>query len=63
MKTEPWVVFYLLGWQELAAYTLRGTFAGECMETKKLLAYEHGVSEGDISVAIEQRPTRGRKVV
>ena len=55
---EPWVVFYLLGWEELAAYTLRGTFAGECMETKRLLAYEFGVSEDDISVVIEQRITK-----
>lgn len=55
MKKEPWAVFYLLGWEELASYTLRGTFAGECMETKKLLAYKHGVREEDISVVIEQR--------
>ena len=58
MRKEPWVVFYLMGWEELAAYTLRGTFAHECMETKRLLAYEHGVSEADISVVIEQRMTR-----
>lgn len=52
---ELWAVFYLNDWEELAAYTLRGTFAGELAETKKLLAYEHGVREEDISVQIEQR--------
>lgn len=57
MAKEPWIVFYLQNWQELAAYTMRGTSAGECMETKKLLAYEHGVSEEEISVVIEQRYT------
>ena len=59
MSKEPWVVFYYKDWEQLAAYTLRGTFAEECMETKKLLAYEHGVSEEDISVVIEQRVSRG----
>lgn len=58
MKTELWVVFYLYGWQELAAYTLRGTSAGECMETRKLLAYERGVSIEDISAVIERRADR-----
>ena len=60
MSKEPWVVFYYKGWEELAAYTLRGTFADECMETKKLLAAQHGVSEEDISVVIETRMTKGR---
>lgn len=55
MGNELWVVFYLYGWEEIAAYTLRGTSAGECMETKKLLAYERGVSVDDISVVIERR--------
>lgn len=55
MSKRLWVVFYLLNWQELAAYTLEGTFASECIETRRLLAYEHGVREEDISVAIEQR--------
>lgn len=55
MGKRLWVVFYLLDWQELAAYTLEGTFAGECIETRRLLAYAHGVSEEDISVVIERR--------
>ena len=59
MSKELWVVFYYKGWEELCAYTLRGTFADECMETRKLLAAEHGVSEDDISVVIEQRATKG----
>lgn len=55
MSKELWAVFYLMGWEELAAYTLRGTFAGELTETKKLLAYQHGVREEDISIKIEKR--------
>ena len=51
---REWVVFYHER-EELAAYTLRGTFAGEATETKKLLAYERGVSEDEISVVIEKR--------
>ena len=58
MKKQPWVVFYYKGWEELCAYTLFGTFADECVETRKLLAAQHGVSEADISVVIEQRMTR-----
>lgn len=52
---ELWAVFYLNDWEELAAYTLRGTFAGEREETKKLLAYRHGVKKEDITVKIEER--------
>lgn len=52
--SKPWFVFYLHD-KELAAYTLHGTFAGEAMETKKLLAYEHGVSEDEIAVVLENR--------
>ena len=52
---ELWAVFYLNDWEEMFAYTLRGTFAGEMEDTKKLLAYDHGVKEEDISVKIEER--------
>lgn len=55
MSKELWAVFYLHGWEELAAYTLRGSFAGEAIETKKLLAYQHGVKEEDISIRYEER--------
>lgn len=55
MKKEPWVAFLLFGWEEVAAYTLRGTFPGECEETRKLLAYEHGVTPDKITVVIEER--------
>ena len=55
---EPYVVFYLLGGEQLAAYTLRGTFAGECMATRELLAYKHGVRVDDITVKIEWRNDR-----
>lgn len=58
MKKELYVVFYLLGWEELASYTLRGTFDGECMATREMLAYENGVRVDDITVKIEQRTVR-----
>ena len=58
MRKELFLVFYLLDWEELASYTLRGTFDGECMATREMLAYEHGVRVDDITVKIEQRRTR-----
>lgn len=61
MSTELWLVFYLMDWEELAAYTLRGTFAGEFAETRKLLAYQHGVREEDITAKIEQRTTNRKR--
>jgi hypothetical protein len=48
---EPWIVFYGPDGQEIASYTQRGTFAGELQDTIALLAYERGISPGDISFA------------
>ena len=48
---EPRIVFYGPDGNELAAYTLRGTFPGELQDTISLLAYEHGLSPGEISFA------------
>ena len=52
---EPWIVFYYLDWMEMAAVTVRGSFAGEVQATKELLACEHHVPIDDISVRVEQR--------
>lgn len=51
---EQWLVFYH-GEKELAAYTLRGTFAGERQATIELLASENGVSEDEIRTVVEMR--------
>ena len=48
---ETWIVFYGPDGEELLRYTLRGTFAGELEATISLLAYEHGLSPGEISFA------------
>lgn len=48
---EPWIVFYDPDGKELARYTVRGTFAGELQDTISRLAYEHGLSPGEISFA------------
>lgn len=48
---EPWIVFYGPNGKELASYTLRGTYPGELDATINLLAYEHGLSPGEISFA------------
>ena len=48
---EPWIVFYGLDGKELLRYTVRGTFAGELQSNISLLAYEHGISPGEISFA------------
>ena len=52
---EPWIVFYYLDRKELAAITVRGSFAGEVQATKELLAQEHHVPVDDISIKIVQR--------
>lgn len=52
---EPWIVFYYLDWQEMAAYTVRGAFAGELQATKELLAYEHNIPVSDITAKVEWR--------
>lgn len=51
---EQWLVFYH-GEKELAAYTLRGTFAGERQATIELLASEKGIPESEIHAAVELR--------
>lgn len=48
---EPWIVFYGPDGKELASYSLRGSFAGELQNTIRLLAYEKGLSTGEISFA------------
>lgn len=49
-----WKVFYLNG-KELMAYTMKGSFAGEELATKEMLAYDHGVSVDDIQTKLEER--------
>lgn len=48
MKKELWVIFTDPKGKELGAYTVRGTFSEECLETKKLLAAENGLQIKDI---------------
>ena len=48
---ELWIVFYDPDGKKLLQYTARGTFAGELEDTISLLAYEHGLSPGEISFA------------
>ena len=48
---EPWIVFYGPDGKELLRYTVRGTFADELQDTISLLAYEHGLSPGEITFA------------
>lgn len=54
MVKEKWLVFYH-GEEELAAYTLRGTFPGEAEATVRLLAYENNINKEDIQMTIETR--------
>ena len=51
---EEYIVFYH-NEKELAAYTVRGTFAGELDATKELLAYENGIAVQDIKTVHEMR--------
>lgn len=53
-----YLVFYYLDWEELAAYSVKGTFLGEASATRDLLAYEHGIDPADISFRIEDRKRR-----
>lgn len=50
-----WVVFKNKAGEEICSYTLEGTFAGEMDETKKLLAYDKGISLDDITAEIQDR--------
>jgi len=53
---EQWAVFRdKETGQELAAYTIRGTFAGEAEATADLLAAENGLAPEQIIVTIENR--------
>ena len=53
---EQWAVFRNKETgQELAAYTIRGTFAGEAEATADLLAAENGLAPEQIIVTIENR--------
>lgn len=47
---KEWIVFYLLGWEELTAITVNGIIPGEIMETEKLLAFENAVTPTDITI-------------
>lgn len=44
-----WITFSLNG-EEIAAISVKGLFPGEIQETVKLLAYENGVTTGEITV-------------
>lgn len=48
-----WVVFKNKTGEEILSYTLKGTFVGEMDETKKLLAYDKGISLDDITTEIQ----------
>lgn len=50
-----WIVFYDSTGKELAAYTEKGTFAGERQATADLLAHEHGISADEIIIKEEDR--------
>ncbi len=51
---EKYIVFYH-DEKELAAYTLRGSFAGEREATIELLAYENNVTPAEIRTEYEDR--------
>lgn len=51
---EPWLVFLRNG-EELLAYTVRGTFAGEREETIQQLAYENGCDPAEITTKVVNR--------
>lgn len=55
--SEQWLVFYH-GEEELASYTLRGTFPGEAEATAELLAYENNITKKAIRMTIEARGDR-----
>ena len=53
---EQWAIFRNTETgEELAAYTIRGTFAGEAKATAELLAAENGITPEQITVTIEKR--------
>ncbi|MBQ8135645.1 MAG: hypothetical protein IJ192_14805 [Clostridia bacterium] len=50
-----WIVFYAPSGEELAAYTVQGTFFDELKSTKELLAFENNLNTSDIKVILEKR--------
>ena len=53
---EKWIVFKdKETGQELAAYTIRGTFSGEMTATIEMLAYENGIPKDRIQIIEEER--------
>lgn len=53
-KSKIWKVFSCAG-VEFGRYTVKEEFEGEEGDTKKRLAFIHGVSEKDICVRLEER--------
>ena len=54
-QKEPWVVFTDPTGKELCAYTVRGTFSEEYIETQKLIAAENGLQVKDVLANIVLR--------
>lgn len=53
MFNELWIAFYINDWEKLISITVDGLMPNEVIETRKLLAYENGVSLDDITIKIE----------
>ena len=51
---ESWIVFYVHG-KEKAAYTVRGTFAGELEAVRELIAEENGVEVDEVDIKVKMR--------
>lgn len=51
---KEWIVFYHND-KELVAITVNGLTFDEIFSTKKLLAYERGISPDEIMIKFEQR--------
>lgn len=51
---KEWIVFYHND-KELVAITVNGLTFDEIFNTKKLLAYERGISPDEIMIKFEQR--------
>lgn len=52
MGRKEWLSFYHPNGRLLCSYTVAGTFAFECRNTKKLLAAENGIKEHEIKVKL-----------
>lgn len=56
---EQWAIFRNRETgEELAAYTIRGTFAGEAEAAAGLLAAENGLTPEQITITIENRKSQ-----